>query len=230
MLLVGHRGASAYEPENTLCSLKKAFELGANAVEFDIRQTKDGAIVLMHDSRLLRMARTMKKVGGLTLDQVKRLKVKKREPIPTLAEALRLCAKANGVAIVEFKEVGMEIQAVELFRKAKQVIAISYIPEVLAVLKFLMPTLETGLLFKKKVADIPNFLAWAGMLRVNWLVGKAGVLNVDLVRQSHLKGFRVMAWVLNRKKTIARAGLLGVDGIESNKPDLLRSIVGHTKR
>ncbi|MBI5421913.1 glycerophosphodiester phosphodiesterase, partial [Candidatus Peregrinibacteria bacterium] len=53
MLLVGHRGAPAYEPENTIRSLKKAFELGANGVEFDIRQTKDGQIVLMHDSRLL---------------------------------------------------------------------------------------------------------------------------------------------------------------------------------
>ncbi|MBI5421983.1 glycerophosphodiester phosphodiesterase, partial [Candidatus Peregrinibacteria bacterium] len=166
----------------------------------------------------------------LTLDQLKRIKVKKREPIPTLAEALRLCAKAKGVAIVEFKEAGMELQAVELFRGAKRVIAISYIPEVLAYLKFLMPTLETGLLFKKKVADIPSFLAWAGMLKVDWLVGKAGVLNAELVQQSHLKGFKVMAWVLNRKKTIARAQFLGVDGIESNKPDLFSGLIGKTDK
>lgn len=224
LLLVGHRGASAYEPENTLCSLKKAFELGANAVEFDIRQTKDGKIVLMHDSRLLRVARKMNKICSLTLDQARRIKVKKKEPIATLSDALKVCAKRDGVAIVEFKEVGMEAQAVELFRVAGRVIAISYIPEVLAHLKFLMPELETGILFKKKVGDIPSFLAWAGLLRVDWLVGKSSVLTPELAGKAHLKNFKVMAWVLNRKRAMLKAIALGVDGMESNKPDLFRSL------
>jgi glycerophosphoryl diester phosphodiesterase len=224
MLFVGHRGASAYEPENTIRSLSKAFELGANAVEFDIRQTKDGEVVLMHDARLLRTARKMSKVGALTLDEMERIRVNKTEPIPTLKEALRLCGKKNKVAIVEFKEDGMEKQAVELFRKSKRVIAISSIPEVLAHLKFLMPELETGILFKKKVDDLDSFLAWAGMLKVDWLVGKSSALSTELVAQAHHKGFRVIAWVLNRKKSMLKVIGLGVDGLESNKPELFNTL------
>lgn len=220
MLMVAHRGASAYEPENTLKSLKLAFEMGANAVEFDIRSTKDGEIILMHDARLLRMARMIARIGSLTLEQIHKVKISKREPIPTLRDALRLCAKKKGVAVVEFKVQGMELRAIELFHKSKRVIAISYMPEVLAHLKTLMPTLPTGILFKKKVEDIESFLAWAGTMKVDWIVGKSGVVTSRLVEKAHQKGFKVMVWVLNRKKTIEKFISYGVDAIETNKPDL----------
>ena len=52
MLKVGHRGARAYEPENTLCSFKKAVELGVDAVELDVRKTKDDEIVVIHDANV----------------------------------------------------------------------------------------------------------------------------------------------------------------------------------
>ena len=52
MLRIGHRGARAYEPENTLSSFKKAVEMGVDAVELDVRKTKDGQLVVIHDADL----------------------------------------------------------------------------------------------------------------------------------------------------------------------------------
>ncbi|MEM5810724.1 MAG: glycerophosphodiester phosphodiesterase, partial [Candidatus Aenigmatarchaeota archaeon] len=54
-LKIGHRGARAYEPENTLRSFKKAIELGANAIEFDVRETKDKKLVVIHDENIRRI-------------------------------------------------------------------------------------------------------------------------------------------------------------------------------
>ena len=55
MLKIGHRGARAYEPENTLRSFKKALEFGVDAVELDVRRTKDDEIVVIHDATLIEL-------------------------------------------------------------------------------------------------------------------------------------------------------------------------------
>lgn len=224
MLLVAHRGASAYEPENTIRAIEEAFRLGANAVEFDIRQTKDKQVVLMHDARLIRMAHKLSRIRKMTLDQLRGLKVKKSEPIPTLAEALKACEKQQGTAVVEFKEWGLEDEAVKVFRKSKKVLAISYLPEVLLSLKVMMPELSTGLLFKRKVKDIDTFLAWAGELKVNWLAGKKSAITPQLVAEAHKKGFRVMVWVVNRLSTMQKFVRYGVDSLSTNKPDLFTKL------
>jgi glycerophosphoryl diester phosphodiesterase len=71
MLRVGHRGARAYAPENTLASFKKALELGVDAVELDVRKTKDNQIVVIHDADVKRTTDGEGLVNELTLGQIK---------------------------------------------------------------------------------------------------------------------------------------------------------------
>ncbi|MFN4235590.1 MAG: glycerophosphodiester phosphodiesterase [Bacteroidia bacterium] len=109
-LLVAHRGANKVAPENTMSSLLKAYEQGADMVEMDIRQTKDGEFVLMHDARVNRTTNGKGKIKKMTLDEVKKLDAGswfsnefKGEKVPTLREILRV-AKGKGLVDLDIKK------------------------------------------------------------------------------------------------------------------------------
>ena len=85
-LLISHRGASHYEPENTLRSFRKALEMGSSAIEFDVRKSCDGRLVVIHDSKVDRTTDGKGAVSGKTLDELKSLDAGCGERIPTLEE------------------------------------------------------------------------------------------------------------------------------------------------
>jgi glycerophosphoryl diester phosphodiesterase len=223
ILLVGHRGASAFEPENTLRSFRKAVELGANAVEMDIRATKDGEIVVIHDPKVNRTTNGRGKVGNLVLSEIQALDAGQGEPIPTLRGVVRWAA-GKTMLLVEFKEVGLEARAAAIFRGHPNIIAISFFQTVLEELRHLDPKIPTGLLFESRPRHLDEFLASCQALGIGWVMGKAGLVNGKLVDAAHAKGLKVLAWTLDKPKAIARKLALGVDGITSNRPDLFRGV------
>lgn len=99
-LLLGHRGASAHAPENTILAFRRALELGADGIECDIQRSADGELVLIHDDDVARTTDGGGTVGELTYAALAALDAGAGERIPTLAEALRWAtdAIAGGVA------------------------------------------------------------------------------------------------------------------------------------
>lgn len=89
--VIGHRGAAAHAPENTLASFAKAAELGCRMVEFDVRLTRDGVPIVFHDDTLERRTDGFGPVGARNLAELKRLDAGQGERIPTLDEVLTLC-------------------------------------------------------------------------------------------------------------------------------------------
>ena len=87
-LRIGHRGARAYAPENTLRSFARALELGVNAIEFDVRQTKDGQLIVMHDDKVDRTTTGKGLVKDLSLKEIKELDAGDGERVPAFGEAL----------------------------------------------------------------------------------------------------------------------------------------------
>ncbi len=110
MLRIGHRGAKAYAPENTLASFKKALEIGVDAVELDVRKTKDTQLVVIHDADVKRTTNGEGLVNDFTLKEIKSFDAGGGEKIPTFEEALDFLDKKVKV-FVELKEVGVEEQA-----------------------------------------------------------------------------------------------------------------------
>lgn len=109
IVAVGHRGTKKFAPENTLAAHEVAFALGARAIEFDVRCTRDGEFVLIHDASVNRTTDGRGRVKDMTLDQIKALDAGIRkgpefigEPIPTLREALRN-VKGRFVVDIDFK-------------------------------------------------------------------------------------------------------------------------------
>ncbi len=88
MKVVGHRGCAGIEPENTLKAIKRALSLGVDAVEFDVRVTRDRQLVLCHDADLNYVAATAENIRDLTLRQIIKVKTLSGEPITKLSEAL----------------------------------------------------------------------------------------------------------------------------------------------
>jgi glycerophosphoryl diester phosphodiesterase len=108
--VIGHRGAAAAAPENTLASLRKAKELGASWVEFDVKLTRDGVPILMHDEWLQRTTSGRGEVARTTFEELQKLDAGawfapafRGEPVPTLEAALRLCIELGLGINVEIK-------------------------------------------------------------------------------------------------------------------------------
>src|ERR1700722_1634063 len=95
IVVIAHRGAHREAPENTLASLEKAIEIGCDYVELDVRRTKDGALVIMHDASVNRMTNGKGKIEDLTLAEIRKLEIKSRRgkqwaglKLPTFDEML----------------------------------------------------------------------------------------------------------------------------------------------
>lgn len=112
--IIAHRGASLIAPENTLASINLAWEMGSDAVEIDIRLTKDGEIVAMHDATTARTTGVSAAVAEASLEELKRLNAGflkgdrwAGEPVPTLREILATVPAGRKI-VIEIK-VGEEI-------------------------------------------------------------------------------------------------------------------------
>ena len=104
---IAHRGASAYEPENTLRSFRRALDMGADLIEFDIRMSSDGHLIVIHDKKVDRTTDGTGLVREMTLGQLKKLDAGKGEKIPTLEEVIDF-GKGKTRFVIELKEGGVE--------------------------------------------------------------------------------------------------------------------------
>jgi glycerophosphoryl diester phosphodiesterase len=219
MLRIGHRGARAYEPENTIRSFKKAIEIGVDAVELDVRKTKDGQLVVMHDADVKRTTDGEGLVSELTLKEIKGFSAEKGEKIPTLKEALDFLDKKVKV-IIELKETGVEDEVLALVkanRLEKNVIVTSFLEDALQKVRELDKDIATGLIYAKH----KNPLKTALELKAQYLVALYRFTHTANVQKAHENGLKVIVWTINTPEEVAAYIQKGVDGIASDKPDIL---------
>ena len=98
-LVIGHRGACGYAPENTILSFVKALEIGVDMIEFDVHLSKDGEVVVVHDDFLDRTTDAFGAVNQKTLDQLKGVNLSDNQKIPTLFEAIKLIGQKAKINI-----------------------------------------------------------------------------------------------------------------------------------
>lgn len=240
MLKIGHRGAAGYEPENTLRSFQKALDLGADAVEFDVRMTKDGQLVVCHDATLERIAWKRGLLRDRTLAELKQLNFGKGEHIPTVREALGFL-KGRARIVMELKERNYTPQLLHLFHdfapwQAEELIVIAFDKDGLgasgqsswrdlSLLKTFFPDLEIGLLLTPRKwlsgYTTENVCDAAIEMRARFIGPHCKMVTqgwVDLVHQNNLK---MITWAVNDLKDIRRLKDYGIDGIASDFPDRL---------
>lgn len=219
-LRIGHRGAAGHAPENTLASLERAIALGADLVEFDVRRSADGALVLLHDPTVDRTTNGKGKVEALPLRKLRSLDARNGERIPLLEEALA-CLSGRAGAMIEMKVPGIAAEVsrvVQISRFQGPVIFASFIHQELRVVRKVKNQSDILALFEKMPPN-PGFLMNALQATHAGLALK--IVSPGSVRRFQAMGIRVFVFTVDEPEDINRMRSLGVEGIISNFPDRL---------
>jgi len=215
-LKVGHRGARVYEIENTLESFQKAIELGVNAIELDVRKSKDEKLIIIHDDNLKKVFSKDVFVNQATL---KELKQSTENKIPTLEEALKTIGRKVEKILIELKEVGYEKKVLGIVKKEKlkdRVIIISFHEQALSNVRKLDKEIETGLIYSKYQNPVDAAL----QLNAQYLVPLYRFTHTRDVEKAHKNNLKVIVWTINTKQEVKEYIAKGVDGIATDKPDI----------
>ena len=219
MLKIGHRGARAYEPENTLASFRRAIELGVDAVELDVRKTRDNELVVIHNADVNKTTDGNGPVNSFTLEEIQKFVTEKGEHIPTLEEVLDVVGKRVKV-LVELKETDTEEKVIELIRRKKlmdDVILISFDENILKKIRKLDDKLTLGLIYVRNKNPIKSALA----LKAEYLLPLYRFTHSANVKKAHEAGLKVIVWTINTKEEAIEYNRKGVDGIATDRPDIL---------
>ena len=235
-IITAHRGASAAAPENTLIAYKKAIEMGADYAELDVRQTKDCAIVLMHDKTVHRTTGVKGFVWDFTLEELRQMEAGswfgeefRGEPIPTLEEVIRLVKgrmKLNIEVKISEHEPGIAQRIVDIVRSedfSEDCIITSFDMETIKTFKKIAPDLKTGFIFEKEYRSDVFEGTW-DVLSCNHELVDAGF--VKLAKES---GKKIYVWTVNEREEMLRLIGLRVDGIITDMPDLLKSVLAEVR-
>ncbi|MEM2788651.1 MAG: glycerophosphodiester phosphodiesterase family protein [Candidatus Bathyarchaeia archaeon] len=222
--VIGHRGAAGLEPENTLRSIRKAIEIGVDRVEIDVRVTKDGRLVVIHDETVDRTTNGHGYVRDMTFEEIRKLDAGKGEKVPTLEEALNL-TRGKVILQIELKVAEATEPTIELIEEngaEREVVITSFIHSLLKKVRYLNPAIRTGALFFDVQEDIfeRTISACAEAIHIYYRN-----ITPKLVENAHKRGLKVVAWNPDEVGDMKRIISLGVDAIGSNRPDILINLL-----
>lgn len=231
-IVIAHRGASRAAPENTLSAMKKAIEYGADYAECDVFQTKNGEIVLFHDEEMARTTGQEGMIWDYTLAELKELEVGswfseefRGEPIPTLREVIQLVKgkiKLNIEVKVSGNDPDIAEKVVNIIRSesiAKECMVTSFEKPVIEKVKEIAPELITGFIFDEEYPP--------DIFEGNWeyVCSKRNIVDEEFVRKAKQNKKKIFVWTVNYPAEMKKFIALGVDGIITDVPDLLKEIL-----
>ena len=244
--IIAHRGASAYYPENTLPSFEGAIAMGADMVELDVQLTSDKEVVVFHDEKISRCTDGRGKIADYTLAQLKKLdagswfdKKFQNARIPTLDEALSVCKNKIAVNIEIKTEAvskmffgGIEEKSLKIVEKSGMnghVVFSSFDPRAIMHLKQIDNTVTVALLFEKKHygSKLPSdIIESVGADAFNC---SSDEFNKKWLANVKLNNIPVNIYTVNDAKNMRRFLKIGVSGIFTNKPDILKRVAADIK-
>jgi len=241
-LVIAHRGASAYAPENTLPAFHLAGAMRADAIELDAKLSADGVVVIMHDPTLDRTTDGQGPVGVCTLEELKHLDAGSRFSkeysgvrIPTLREVLAEIA-AKLLVNIEMtnytnprdllpEAVTALVKELDLERR---VLLSSFHPLALLRARNLAPTIPLGLLVGKGQPSWQRLVLRALIPHQAYHPFES-VLRTSDIRGNHRRGRRVHVWTVNAESRIREVVCAGADGVITDVPDLARRVCDESK-
>ncbi len=224
-LITAHAACRGHAPENTLAGIRTALSLGADAIEIDVRCTRDGVPVLLHDGTVDRTTDGRGEIAGLSLRQARRLNAGDGERIPTLREVLE-AVNGQALLVLEVKAAEIEEAVLAAVHRAGALdwcVMHSFLPPVVKRFRSLESRLPCSLLTGgADVVDWRQFFSFALSLGAQGVAVFYGVVTPELVRGAHLRDLRCSTWTANKRADVRRLAGCGVDAITSDYPDRVR--------
>jgi glycerophosphoryl diester phosphodiesterase len=243
-LVIGHRGAAADAPENTVAALRLGYAQGADAVECDVRLTGDGRAVLLHDASTRRTTGVDLAVALRTLDKLRALDAGgwkgarwRGEKIPTLDEAMAIVPADRGL-VMEIKcgaeilpELERVIAAASAAVSVERLLVIAFDHEVLSAVKRHLPAVKVwwlvGWAKEPATGEWPRVEALADLTKARGFDGlnlsHRFPLDAAAVEAVHARGLKLGVWTVNEADAARRLAAVGVDAITTDRPGWLRA-------
>ena len=232
MLMIAHRGASGYAPENTMAAFRLALDMGAKAVELDVHQTRDHELVVIHDEDLKRVGKKKLRVRDLTYKELCTVDVGSwfdedfaEERVPRLTD---VCDLIEGKAELhlEIKKGsklygGIEERIVDLIQRRKAwstTLVSSFDHAALYSVRSLDERVRIGYLLG--MTGMKTALREMAELKAESLNFSTRQIDARWIRECRMRGLRTLVYTVNTRKELQRVDRLGADGVFANFPEL----------
>ncbi len=234
---VAHRGASGYAPENTIAAFDKALDMKADYIEIDVQRSKDGRLVIIHDTTVNRTTDGTGNVKDLTFEQLENLDAGsfkgeqfKGEKIPTFEEVLDRYHGKIGI-LIEMKSPelypGIEEMVVEELKKRNldkpqndKIIVQSFNFDSVKKMSQLLPDVPMGVLTSSKAdttdAALKEFATYADYFNPSY-----GIVSKELVDKVHGLGMGISSWTVRSHEAAQFLFDMNVDAIITDYPDFV---------
>ena len=245
-LIIGHRGASAVAPENTMAAFREAIAVGADGIEFDVRLTRDGVPVVIHDSTLRRTGGLPQRIAEMTWADVAKVDVGSwfsrsfaNETVPGLAELFTLFESNDLTLYLEMK-CDSAVEYAPLAEACCRMIAQRGLKERVVIECFQLPALrivreinsdiKTVALFEPSISN-PSVLSDQSIINKATDVGAVALaLHHRLARRSLIEkakdvGLHVAVWTVDDPAWLERARSFGIDALITNDPAKLKNVL-----
>ena len=231
-VVVAHRGASRYAPENTLESFRMGVEMGADAVELDVHLTSDGQLAVIHDETLDRTTDRTGRVADMTMDEIREADAGNGQKVPTLAEILEWLPADIGL-VIEVKaraasDAVVEAVAGHAARSDGRLAVISFDEATIDQVRELDPVIRTGYLLVP-AQPIHEAITWAtehGHVGVHPWEGDLAVNAHSVLADATMFGREMGAYVINDPDRMQQLAELGLWGFVTDVPDVARKAMG----
>ncbi|MEE4189206.1 MAG: glycerophosphodiester phosphodiesterase family protein [Roseobacter sp.] len=231
--VIGHRGAAASRPENTMAAVVKAVEDGSDWVEIDVQETADGEVIVVHDSDFMKSAGNPIKVWDATMADIAEIDIGSwfdpqysNERAPLLSEVLE-AVRDRAKLIIELKyyghDVDLENRVIALVEEAgmeDQIATMSLKYPAVQKMRSLRPDWRTGVLAATSIGDLTG-------LEGDFLAVSSAGISQSLLRRAAAAGKDVYVWTVNDAASISRMISMGASGLITDKPDLAREVIAY---
>jgi len=234
MRIFGHRGASAVALENTLTAFRRAETDGADGVELDVMLCRTGEVVVFHDIDLFRLARREEQIGQLSLDEVRAVRLRDGETIPTLREVFAALGPAMRVNVeikAEFSDdagvaalvdaVAREVRA--LPGAATRVIFSSFDARAMLAITEAAPEIPRGVLVEADSPMVDRVDEWIAKVAAVAVHPEDGLCRPEAVRAWRARGLDVNAWTVDDGARLRALRALDVTTVITNDPARARA-------
>ena len=229
--ITAHRGGAGAAPENTLAAIRQAIEDGTDWIEIDVQESKDGVVVVAHDSDLAKVAGNPVKIWAATADELRSIDIGsyfdprfKDERVPTLEEVLQTC-KGNVQINIELKYYGHTqdlenrvIELVERFEMESEIVVMSLESKGIEKVKALRPEWTVGLLTAVVAGDLTR-------AKADFLAVKSSIASSAFIQAAHNRNKTVSAWTVNEGYAMSAMISRGVDNLITDYPDVARRVL-----
>lgn len=223
-LVIAHRGDSSNALENSLAAIHGALSYPVDMIELDIRMSRDKVLYVMHDRLTGRTADTNIDIERSTSARINTVRLKNGEPVPTLTDVIKAVSGSAGLNL-EIKSAGAGLETASYLASSDYqayVLISSFKEEEILSIRRVLPNVPSSLIFDFFTARSVQHYRAQGF---NIVSLRKKVVTDKLVAACHEQGLEIYVWTVDEEDEMRKFISMGVDGIYSNKPGVLKKTI-----